>query len=278
MFKNVMTHSVDFVPWWMRDLIKKIPIVSGLQRLIFDKFLSEKEFIYEINAGPAKGLNFPIKLPEDKLIWTGTWEKDISEVIAANVREGLASFDIGSHRGFMAGIMALAGASKVYCFEPNPENLEHLSILHKLNDQLKLDVLPYAVSDKDGEAEFSLMPESSMGKLSESSFQPEAEKNTSINVKVRTIDSLLNGEEVETPGFIKIDVEGAELLVLQGAKETIEKYSPAFVVELHSFSLAHECIEFLLDYGYRTQIIQRDINLDDEASFKVCHLLARKTV
>ena len=152
MFKNIMTHSVDLVPWWMRDLIKKIPIISGIQRIIFNKFLSEKEFIYKISAGPAKGLNFPIKLPDDKLIWTGTWEKEISEVIAENVKKGLASYDIGSHRGFMAGIMALTDASKVYCFEPNPQNLKHLAVLHKLNDQFKLEVLPYAVSDSDGEA------------------------------------------------------------------------------------------------------------------------------
>lgn len=276
MFKNIMTHSVDLVPWWMRDLIKKIPIVSNVQRIIFNMLLSDKEFVYKISAGPAKGLNFPIKLPEDKLIWTGTWEKEISEVIFANVKKGMASFDIGSHRGFMAGIMALAESKKVYCFEPNPENIKHLTELCDLNKQLNLDILPYAVSDKDGQAEFSLMPESSMGKLTESSFQPDAEKNSSINVKVRTLDSLVSDKEVDTPGFIKIDVEGAELFVLEGARDVIEKYWPTFVIELHSFSLAHDCTNFLNDYGYDTHIIQKYIDLSDEKTFKVCHLLARK--
>ena len=275
MAKNILTHSVDLIPWWFRDLIKKVPFVAYFQRKLVNKYLAGSEFIYQISAGPAKGLFFPIKLPDDKLYWTGTWEKDITEVIYKNIVKGKPSCDIGSHRGFIAGIMALAGSSKVFCFEPNPENIRHLEKLLDLNKILKLTILPYAVAQEDGEAQFSIMPETSMGKLAESSFQPEVSSNSIINVTVKTLDGMLISHEIEAPGFIKIDVEGAELLVLKGAKDIIEQYKPVFVIELHSYTLAQDCINYLKDYGYDTQIIQKNIDLNNEASFRVCHLLAR---
>jgi FkbM family methyltransferase len=273
---NLLTNSVNLVPWWLRDRIRRIPLIAGLQRSFFNFFLAGKEFDYEISAGPAKGLMFPIKLPDDKLIWTGTWEKEIAEVIAENVQKRTVSYDIGSHRGFMAGIMALAGASQVYCFEPNPENIEHLSMLRKLNPDLNLKVLDYAVSDKDGMAEFSIMPESSMGKLSESSFQSGVDNEGKIQVKVKALDNLIENGEIEMPGFVKIDVEGAEYSVLQGARKLIEKCWPTFVIELHSFNLANDCKKFLDDYGYSSRIIQNGIDLQQEQTFSVCHLLATK--
>lgn len=274
--ENLFNKSVDIIPWWLRDRIRKIPFLAWLQKVVFMYFISDQDFIYRISAGPAKGLVLPIKLPDDKLIWTGTWEKDIAEVIAQNVRQGTVCFDIGSHRGFMAGIMALAGAKRVYCFEPNPVNLENLAKLCDLNQDLNISVLDYAVSDQDGESEFSIMPESSMGKLSKSTFQKQADKETSIRVQVRSLDSLLEKGIVEAPGFIKIDVEGAEYAVLQGARKLIEKYWPSMVIEVHLFSLAHECKRFLEDYGYETRIIQKGVDLQNEQTFSVCHLLARK--
>jgi len=273
---NLFNKSVDLVPWWLRDHIRKIPLIAAMQRVFFNLFLAGKEFPYKISAGPAKGLNFPIKLPDDKLIWTGTWEKAIAQAIADNITEDKVSYDIGSHRGFMAGIMALAGSKTVYCFEPNPENIIHLDTIKKLNSNLDLRVLPYAVSDKDGQAEFSIMPESSMGKLSESSFQKDEATNSSIHVTMKSLDSLIASGETDIPQFIKIDVEGAEYDVLQGAVQLIDQHQPVFVIELHSFELAHSCTDFLTSKGYKSHIIQPDIDLNNEASFSVCHLLARK--
>ena len=272
-----LAKIVNIIPWWMRDEIRKIPLVSDFQRILFRKYFSGKSFLYVINGGPAKGLKIPISLPDDKLIWTGTWEKKVAEKIYSNIKKNKSSYDIGSHRGFMAGIMALAGSKIVYCFEPNPGNIKHLNELCHLNRKLRLKLLPYAIAEKSGEAEFSLMPESSMGKLSKSLFQPEVKRNTSIMVQVRALDSLLKEGEIEPPGFIKIDVEGAELRVLEGARKIIKEYSPNFVVELHSFSLADKCQKFLREYGYNVEIIQKEIDFTNESKFKVCHLLAIKT-
>lgn len=275
LLSNLLRRSVDLVPWWLRDRVRRAPLLARVQQRFFSRFLSGQEFEYEISAGPARGLVFPINLPRDKLFWTGTWEKQVAEVISKNIREGDVCLDIGSHRGLMAGIMALASRGTVYCFEPNPENHDHLERLRGLNPGLDLCLVNVAVSDSDGEAEFSIMPESSMGKLSESVFQSEAQQTGRITVPTRALDSLLNDKTIVLPEFLKIDVEGAELLVLKGAANLIADKRPTIVVELHSYSLAHECTDWLRSYRYGMRIIESGIDLDDREAFRVCHLLAR---
>ena len=171
-----LQQIVNLIPWWLRDNIRHIPFLKQLQQWIFNRFLSGRSFVYCINAGPAKGLLFPIHLPEDKLYWTGTWEKQISKALAAAIPSGGICYDIGCHRGFMAGIISLAGAQRVYCFEPNPKNIVHLERLVELNPKLALKILPLAVGETNGTAHFSDMPESSMGKLKDSPFQTEVEQ------------------------------------------------------------------------------------------------------
>jgi FkbM family methyltransferase len=272
---GLLEKCIDWVPWWLRDRVRQVPGLKQAQQHFFNRFLSGREFNYEISAGPAKGLVFPISLPQDKLIWTGTCEKEVAETIAANIRPGDICLDIGSHRGFMAGIMALASHHEVFCFEPNPENQAHLEKLRELNPALKLKLVNLAVSDSIGQAEFSIMPESSMGKLKDSGFQSDADQSGWIRVDTRTLDSLLEDQSIAPPNFIKIDVEGAEVQVLRGAEQLIERCHPVMVIELHTSELARECSELLRCKGYSAQIIQEGISLQSKDGFSVCHLLAR---
>ena len=270
----MLNKSVDYIPWWLRNKIRYIPGLAGIQRLIVNLLMSGKTFEYKISAGPAKGLVFPVTLPFDKQYWTGTWEKEVSETIFQNVVGDKPCLDIGSHRGFMAGIMALAGASKVYCFEPNPVNVKLLEKLKLLNPKLNMIIKPFAIADRSGVSEFSVLPETSMGKLSISTFQQEALTKETKTVDIRSLDELLGKGEIDPPSLVKIDVEGAELLVLIGAKKIIEKYSPVFIIELHTYQLAHQCIDLLNEYNYKINLIQRDAILSEERQFKVCHILA----
>ena len=96
--------------------------MAPLQRWFFNTFYVGVEQDHRINAGPANGLVFPIRLPDDKLFWTGTWELEFAEKLAGEVPNGDVCLDIGGYRGYFAGVMAVNGASHVHCFEPNPAN------------------------------------------------------------------------------------------------------------------------------------------------------------
>lgn len=256
MIRRFLQRSVDLVPWSLRHHIRNIPILKGMQQAIVNRVLKGSQFEYTISAGPAKGLRYPITLPDDKMIWTGTWERDFSIELAKLIPDSGICYDIGSHRGFIAGVMAMNQASEVHCFEPNPENGQQIQDVIRLNPDQKIQLHACAVSDSDGEATFVLMSESSMGKLEGSSFQESESGTNQITVKTRSLDSMIAAGDVPPPQLIKIDVEGAEEDVLKGATKTLQDHGPLICLEFHSPELLDSCCNILHQHGYETELVE----------------------
>jgi hypothetical protein len=111
-----LQNSVNYLPAPLRPWVRYVPGVAALQRLLVDRVLAGKTFLHTINAGPAAGLRFEVTLPLDKAVWAGTYEPAFALAIARRVRPGDVCYDIGAYRGYMTGVMAIAGASKVFAF------------------------------------------------------------------------------------------------------------------------------------------------------------------
>lgn len=126
----------------LRHWIKHIPAVAGLQRMLVNHVLSGEPFIHTIKSGPAAGLRFKVTLPLDKALWAGTYESGFAGAIVREVRSGDVCYDIGGYRGYMSGAMALAGASRVFVFEPLPANQQALCRLRDLNPGLQIELKP----------------------------------------------------------------------------------------------------------------------------------------
>lgn len=275
MTSKVLERSVNLIPWQARRWVKHMPVVARLQRMFFRRFLSGRSFLHTINAGPAKGLVYPITLPLDKAIWTGAYETEFAEAVASSVNHGDVCYDIGAYRGFFSGVFALAGAKRVIAFEPFPQNCAQLHRLALSNPQLPLAIENVAVGREDGIAEFNVMPDSSMGKLASSSFQSEVPSAAVLKVSLRSLDSLISERKYPAPQIMKIDVEGAELDVLRGAENTLKKDRPVLFIEAHSRTLAAECTQLLAAIGYRVDVLESEWGRKDISSLEVCHLLAR---
>jgi len=252
-----------------------VPVVGRLQRWLLSTVLEGHEFVHLVDAGPAAGLQYPISLPIDKSVWTGTYERELSVLLFKAVKRGSTCLDIGGWRGFYAGVMALAGASRVYIFEPLPANCSRIRRLIDLNPKLPIELIEAAAADQKGTAEFQTMPDSSMGKLSASSFHPRDRGTGTIEVRVATLDDLFTQGRIGAPSVIKIDVEGAELLVLRGARRLLAECQPTLFLEIHSHNLVCDCKELLLRAGYSmsaVEVTSGSIGGDSE----VYHFIARK--
>lgn len=253
----MIANLINLIPYHWRDNIRRIPFVGALQRWIF-KTAFRGDIDFQIKDGPAKGLVFPLRLPDDKLFWTGLWEKEFAERLARATKHGAVCLDVGAYRGYFSGVMGVHGAGEVHSFEPNPDNVDKLARLAELNPNLALKVHQLALGDADGETEFVLMSEDTMGKLAESSFQQERSTGHRFKVKLSKLDTLVSEGGVPLPSLVKVDVEGAEKMFLVGAAATIERSRPTILLEYHSGPLARECAAFLEERGYRIDWLETD--------------------
>lgn len=243
-------------PWKWRSQIKWLPGVAVFQRKFISTFFDGRAFSHTIDAGPAKGISYLIRLPEDKGIWTGTYECEFAKRLAAAVQPGCVTYDVGSWHGFFAGVMAAQGVREVHVFEPLPANADRVRELIELNPAKSIILHPVALGDRDTEMDLLVMPESSMAKLEMSPFQSKRKSVYRQRVQVRSIDSMVASGEVPPPALMKIDVEGAELLVLTGALQTLEVYRPQIFAEIHSSSLLAAFKSILEREDYSIEILK----------------------
>jgi FkbM family methyltransferase len=176
------------------------------------------------------------------------------------VRPGDVVYDVGANIGLhVRFVVGCLHARQVVAFEPAYDNVQLLKKNVELGQMAdRVRVLPIALADVDGEQEFQLDDVSSasgvlnsvsVGKASESRKQYGFPPLTTT-VQVATLDSLVERERLPAPDVIKVDIEGAEGLMLRGARKTLERFSPKLAIELHGLSQAREVLSLLSEVGY----------------------------
>jgi FkbM family methyltransferase len=159
-------------------------------------------------------------------------EIDEQIVMRRFVSEGDVVFDIGANLGVHTALLAqLSGPSgRIFAFEPNPEL--HPTLALTIEGMQNATLCRYALSDEDGQATFFVPRDHAMGSLSDwTAMEPMAElrerlalgKARAIPVPQQRIDDLIARGVLPRPNFIKCDVEGAELKVFRGAKDTLDR-------------------------------------------------------
>ncbi len=140
-------------------------------------------------------------------------------------------WDIGANMG-MFGVPAAHRAKSVLAVEPDPFNQQLLHKTRAANPDLALEVLPVAVSNEVGVAQFAI-PERgrSANSLVATSFGTQMGGTRQYySVMTVTADWIL--ERYPAPDFVKIDAEGAELWILQGAIKLLSVVRPVIIVEM----------------------------------------------
>ena len=203
----------------------------------------------------------PADLISRVILETGTWEKPSWRVIEESLQAGGTFVDIGAHIGYysLKAAAVVGPEGRVIAVEPNPETVAKLRAnLHASGDDWA-SVEPVACSDAEGQLELFGGPSSNTGETSISKTNAERDPTArkSFTVRARPLDSILADNQVTRVDWIKIDVEGAEMLVLKGSAATLDRYHPRLLVEVEDSQLrelgtsAAEVVGFLLQHGYR---------------------------
>lgn len=165
-------------------------------------------------------------------------------------------YDVGGNIGLYTwSALDASPGLNVAVFEPDPRNFALLKDTARTWQAHNVHLFPCAASAEHGEASFSRDLLSSAAGTLEQGSQAFAQKHYNqqesfIQVRKFPLDDLLGTPGIPPPGLVKIDVEGHELDVLDGAKKVLHEYLPILFIE--SFSEKAQALQELLGgLGYK---------------------------
>ena len=169
-------------------------------------------------------------------------------------------FDVGANVGlYVWEVAKVCPTRKILAFEPDPANFELLEMTQKEADILNLGLCPDALSNQTDEVSFSQDPLTSATGCIRGEEKPWVEQylngsTNQITVNTRTMDSAVDDNKI--PSLIKIDVEGHEVEVLEGAIHTLSDAKPLLIIESFPPKQA-KVISLLQTYGYNLEDADR---------------------
>lgn len=221
---------------------------------------------------------------------TGTYHAPLGLLIENKVQPGMVCFDIGANIGHIALHLArkVGSTGKVYAFEPVLELARRMKQNVSRNNLAGIvSIQEIALSNKNGTSMMGcadlLKENQGMGSL----VNRENEVITVQEVCVQTFDSFVQeaNPSIDRIDFIKVDIQGAEILFLQGAKKTLSRYSPNICIEISPSDLLcvdkspADLLETLSHLRYKVYEIKKDGSLGVEiVADRVTSFFARDNV
>lgn len=147
------------------------------------------------------------------------------QILKKHLAEDSNCIDIGAHTGaFLSQFLTLAPLGHHFAFEPIP------SLAAQIRQQFpNAEVANCALSDFSGSADFYYVPDFPGWSGLKTQHYPLPTEPRKIQVEVNCLDAILDPDY--RVDFIKVDVEGAELNVFQGARQTLRKWRPIILFE-----------------------------------------------
>jgi len=166
------------------------------------------------------------------------------------IKPGDSVIDLGANFAYYTERMSqlVGNEGKVYAFEPIPFTFEVFKMLVKSFKLKNVTYFKKGVSNKNEIARFRV-PKMHFGTLSTGQAHISKRNNNlennndykftleeNFDCEVVALDNFFN-PPIEKLSFIKIDIEGAELFALQGAKDLIAKFTPVILIEINPIFL-----------------------------------------
>jgi FkbM family methyltransferase len=186
---------------------------------------------FPIPGGAQFGLD--LATYPDCCMAVGLYELDTLRLLRALLKPGDHFVDCGANIGYFtfAAVKAVGPAGRVDAFEPDPVNRTRLEENLAANGSpANVHVHPVALSDHSGEATLYHPEQASRNHGEASLFASADVASTPYKVKLARLD-----EEIDrTPQFIKMDIEGAELLALKGMSALLKAERPPMLIIEHN--------------------------------------------
>jgi FkbM family methyltransferase len=180
---------------------------------------------------------------------------------------GDSAIDGGANQGVFtcAFASAVGSTGHVFAFEPQSYAVTCIRNNVKLNKFENVTIFEGALSDRMGQT-FLVSDDTPVS----AHISPEPAGERRLKVATFSIDALFDSNTILDAQFIKLDVEGAELQTLFGAKSMLRRARPRLCIEALDQELYAAVEIFLRDLGYRPYTLDYRGNLDVFSIFRPC--------
>jgi FkbM family methyltransferase len=195
---------------------------------------------------------------DHELMYNGFEETEV-RFVQRLLRPGMTVLDIGAHHGLYTLLMSkrVGRSGRVIAFEPSPRECRRLAKHVRVNRRNNVEIESCALGNSGGDTDLFVVDGSrDWG----NSLRPPAvpEPTRRVRVRLRKLDDLLAVRGLEKVDFIKLDAEGGELAVLQGARKLLQTAPrPAILAEVEDIRTrpwgyaAHCILQLLAQWNYR---------------------------
>jgi predicted RNA methylase len=185
----------------------------------------EEPRLRPVRFGPGRGVRLHLSRQRDLQREFGLYEAELHSIHRKHIRQSSVIYDVGAGDGLTALTFArLASKGHVYAFEADTGVLAVLERNLEANPSLRerVTIVPQAVGA----------------------------------VGQTALDSFAERPAMPVPHFVKIDVDGAELEVLEGMDQIAKQDRPTAVIEVHSSKLEDDCARWLADRSYAVTTVR----------------------
>lgn len=250
MYKDINCRPLRIASW----IAATVPRGKGFFPRLLGRIM--KPWIHH-SIRTRGGVLLPI-VPEALDVYTsmlnegGSWDHWVFRTINDHLAPGAVVYDIGANVGYITLELAFtrkADQIRLVSFEPQEELAANVGLGARVNGLSNIDVWAIAIGSKDEVIPFFATAHS----VHATAIAPQ-ERFRARRVTQRSIDSLVEKQEIPPPDWIKIDIEGYELEALRGARNTIRRFRPWLIFEfswstIGSGKSGAEFEEFFADVG-----------------------------
>lgn len=198
------------------------------------------------------------------LLGEGVWEPSETAAFLAHLREGMCVFDVGANIGYytLLAARAVGSSGRVWAFEPEPHNFALLTRNAAENGFENVRLVNAAVSDRSGVLRLHL-DDANFGAHSLEAGSVRTSSGRSVDVETVFLDRFADEASAFGAGvLVKVDVQGAEALVVAGAQRLLGLPNVTLFLEIWPEALeraradAGRLLASLEDLGFRFEDVE----------------------
>jgi FkbM family methyltransferase len=197
-----------------------------------------------IPHGPMAGIRLAPSEHTSHAHLRGVYESETLAAVERLVRPGMVCYDIGASIGYISLLMAKR-AKRVYAFEPAPHARSEMERHIAANGFENIETVESPLSGSVREVEFAVTGAAYGSGIAKG---PQNEWPV-LRMMTSTLDGFVATHDA--PQFLKVDIEGEEAVLFDGAQETLRRHRPVILCELHSVAAQEAVLRALSAHGYR---------------------------